>query len=117
MEVQSFKVTPSKILALKTFDFVGDGYTEIGTELLPFSATTPDATSVLARRMLSEDGARAKTFDMSVEGANRALTTIDENRLRNNNGYVLANWMEARAQARSCAALVGGYLVQANIVS
>jgi hypothetical protein len=47
--VQPFKVTPSQILALKTFDFVGDGYTEIGTGLLPFSVTPPDATLASAR--------------------------------------------------------------------
>jgi hypothetical protein len=47
---------------------------------------------------------------MSGEGANGALTTSDVNRLRNNKGYVVADWMAARAQARSYAALVGGLL-------
>jgi hypothetical protein len=67
--VQPFKVTPSQILALKTFDFAGDGYTEVGTGLLPFSVTPPDATSASAHRMLPEDRARsrAETFDMSGE--------------------------------------------------
>jgi hypothetical protein len=37
--VQPFKITPSQIFALKTFDFAGDGYTEVGTGLLPFSVT------------------------------------------------------------------------------
>jgi hypothetical protein len=60
--------------------------------------------------MLSEDRARAETFDMSGEGANGSLTTSDANRLRNNKGYVVADWMEARAQARSYAALVGPLL-------
>jgi hypothetical protein len=105
--VQPFKVTPSQILALKTFDFVVDGYTEVWTGLLPFSFTPPDATSISARRILSEERSRAETFGMSGEGENGALTTSDDNRLRNNTGYVVANWMEARAQARSYAALVG----------
>jgi hypothetical protein len=39
--VQPFKVTPSQILGIKTFDFTGDGYTEAGTGLLPFSVTPP----------------------------------------------------------------------------
>jgi hypothetical protein len=39
--VQPFKVTPSQILALKTFDFAADGYTEVGTGPLPFSVTPP----------------------------------------------------------------------------
>jgi hypothetical protein len=109
--VQPFKVTPSQILALKTFDFAGNGYTEVGTGLLPFSVTPPpDATSASARRMLSEDRARADTFDMSGEGDNGALTTSDVNRLRNNKGYVVVDWVEARAQARSYAALVGALL-------
>jgi hypothetical protein len=89
--VQPFKVAPSQSLAFKTFDFVGDGYTEIGTGLLPFSVVPPDATSASARRMLSEDGACAEMFDMSGDGANGALTTSDANRLRNNKGYIVAD--------------------------
>jgi hypothetical protein len=104
--VQPFKFTPSQILALETFDFVGYGYTEIGTGLLPFSVTPPVATSAWARRMLSEDRARVETFGMSGEGANGAITTSDANRLRKNKGYIIADWMEARAQVRSYAALV-----------
>jgi hypothetical protein len=50
--------------------------------------------------MLSEDRSRAETFDMSGEGANGALTTSDVNRLRNNKGYVVSDWVEARAHAR-----------------
>jgi hypothetical protein len=107
---QPFKVTPSQIIALNTFEFLGDEYTGIETGLLPFSVTPPDATSASARRMLSEDQARADNFDMSGEGANGALTTSDANCLRNNKGYVVADWMEARAQARSYANLVGALL-------
>jgi hypothetical protein len=108
--VKPFKVAPSQILALKTFDFVGDGYAEIGTGLLPFSVTHPDATLASARRMLSEDRARAETFDMSGEGANGAFTTSDANCLQNNKGYIVADWMEAHAQARSYATIVGALL-------
>jgi hypothetical protein len=60
--------------------------------------------------MLSKDQSRAETFDMSGEGANGALTTSDTNRLRNNKGYVVADWFEARAQAWSYASLVGDLL-------
>jgi hypothetical protein len=60
--------------------------------------------------MLSEDRSRAETFDMSGEGANGALTTSDVNRLLNNKGYIVSDWMEVRAQARSYAALVGALL-------
>jgi hypothetical protein len=63
--VQPFEATPSQILALKTLDFVGDGYTEIGIGIISFSVTPPDATSASALRMLSEDRARAETFYMS----------------------------------------------------
>jgi hypothetical protein len=108
--VQPFKVTPSQILALKMFDFLGDGRTEIGTGLLPFSFTPTEATSASDHRMLSENRARAETFDMRGEGANGALTTRDANRLQNNKGYIVADWMEARAQARSYASLVGTLL-------
>jgi hypothetical protein len=45
--VQPFKVTQFHFFALKTIDFVGDGYTEIGTGLLPFSVTPPDTTLVM----------------------------------------------------------------------
>jgi hypothetical protein len=84
--VKPLKFTPSQILALKTFYFMGDGYTEIGTGLITFSVTPPDATSVSACRMLSEDRARAEMFDMSGEGTIEALTTSDANSLQNNKG-------------------------------
>jgi hypothetical protein len=41
--VQTFNVTPSHILALKTFDFMGDSYTEIRTGLLRFGFGSLDA--------------------------------------------------------------------------
>jgi hypothetical protein len=47
---------------------------------------------------------------MSGEGANGALTTSNANRLRNTKGYVVADWMEARAQSRSYAVLVEALL-------
>jgi hypothetical protein len=105
--VLPFKVTPSQSMALKTFYFCGLPVGEIGTGVLPFSIIPPDATSVAAVRATAGNHANADIFDLSGDPIGGALSTRDTQRLRNQKGYILANWGEARVQLRCTLGLLG----------
>jgi hypothetical protein len=105
--VLPFKVTPSQCIALKTFDFAGMSAREIGTGVLPFSIIPPDATSTAAVRAIVGNHANAEIFDLSGDPVSGALSTSDTQRLRNQKGYVVCNWNEARMQLRCNLALRG----------
>jgi hypothetical protein len=95
---------------MKTFDFTGASYSELGTGVPPFSITPADATSDKGRAAIRADRGRAEMFDLSGDSVNGAMTTDDATRMRNYEGYVASNWMEARLQIRSVACLMGTLL-------
>jgi hypothetical protein len=78
---------------------------EVGTGVMPRSIIPPEATSLAASRALANNHAQAETYDLS--GESTTLTTADTQRLRNQKGYLPANWMEARTQLRCTLALLG----------
>jgi hypothetical protein len=84
-DVLPFKVSPSQVIYLKTFDFVGLSMSEVGTVVMPLSIIPPEATSLAASRALANNHAQAETYDLS--GESTALSTADTQRLRNQNGY------------------------------
>jgi hypothetical protein len=103
--VLPFKVSPSQVVALKTFDFAGLSMSEVGTGVMPLSIIPPEATSLAASHALANNHAQAEIYDLS--GESTALTTADTQRLHNQKGYLPANWMEARTQLRCTLALLG----------
>jgi hypothetical protein len=110
LDLVPFQVAPSQVIAMKSFDFTGASYSEIGTGVLPFSIRPVNATSYKGRSAIRADRGRADTFDLSVDSVNGAMTTDDASRMRNYKGYVAADWMEARLQIQSVACLMGALL-------
>jgi hypothetical protein len=106
-DVLTFKVTPSQVISLKTFDFAGLSLSEVGTGVLPLSIIPPEATSLAAFHALARNNSQAETYDISGEPTSGALSIADIQRLRNQKGYLPANWMEARTQIRWTLALLG----------
>jgi hypothetical protein len=104
-DVLPFKVTPSQVIALKTFDFAGLSMSEVGTGVMPLSIIPPEATSLTAYRDLANNHSQAETYDLS--GESTTLSTGDTQRLRNQKGYLPTNWTEARTQLRCTLALLG----------
>jgi hypothetical protein len=104
-DVLPFKVSPSQVIALKTFDFAGLSMSEVGTGVMPIIIIPPEATSLAASRALANNHAQAETYDLS--GESTALSTADTQRMRNQKGYLPDNWMEARTQLRCTLALLG----------
>jgi hypothetical protein len=105
--VLAFKVSPSQVISLKTFDFGGLSMSEVGTGVLPLSIIPPEATSLSASRALANNHAQSETYDLSGEPSLGAMSTADTQRLRNQKGYLPVNWMEARTQLRCMLALLG----------
>jgi hypothetical protein len=104
-DVLPFKVTPSQVIALKTFDLAGLSMSKVGTGVMPLSIIPPEATFLAASRALANNHAQAETYDLS--GKSTTLCTADTQRLRNQKGYLPANWMEERTQLRCTLALLG----------
>jgi hypothetical protein len=105
-----FQVTPSQVMTMKSFDFCGPSYSEIGTGILPFSITPADTTSDRGHAIIMADWARAETYDFSGEAVNGAINTADAARMRNLKGYVPEDWMEARMQHQGMAVMMGELL-------
>jgi hypothetical protein len=110
LDLVPFQVTPSQVIAMKTFDFTGASYSEIGTGVLPFSIPPADAPSSKGLAAIRADRGRAETFDLSGDSVNGAITTNDATHMRNYKGYVASDWMEARLQIQSVACLMGALL-------
>jgi hypothetical protein len=108
--VLPFKVPPSKVVALKTFDFCGISAGEVGTGVLSFSIIPPNATLIIAIRVAAINHVNAEIFYFSGDHTNDAISTSDTQRLRNHKGYILANWVEARVQLRCMLGLLGALL-------
>jgi hypothetical protein len=75
LDLVPFQVTPLQVITIKTFDLTGASYSEIGTDVLPFSITPADATSDKRRAAIRADHGHAETFDLSGENVNGAMTT------------------------------------------
>jgi hypothetical protein len=58
-DVLHFKVSPSQVIALKTFDFVGLSMSEVGTGVMLLSIIPPEATSLAASCALANNQWRA----------------------------------------------------------
>jgi hypothetical protein len=110
LDLVPFQVTPSQVISMKTFDFTGASYSEIGTGVLPFIITPADATLEKGSTAIRADRGRAENFDLSADSVNGVITTDDATRMRNYTDYVAADWMEARLQIRSVACLMGALL-------
>jgi hypothetical protein len=97
LDVPSFEVTPTQVMAFKNFRYAGSSYFNIGSGLLPFSITSTDATSVHARAMLAADRVRANAFDLGADPESGAVAPGKVSRLRNLSGYTHQTWNEARS--------------------
>jgi hypothetical protein len=102
-----FKVTPSQCIALKTFDFSGLSIGEVGTGVLPFSIIPPDATSTTGARAIAGNHANSEIYDVSGDPSSGVLSTSDTQRIRNQKGYVVGSWSEARMQIRCNLGILG----------
>jgi hypothetical protein len=105
--VLPFKVSPSQVISLKTFDFPGLSISKVGTGVMPLSIIHPEATSLAAARALANNHSQAETYDLSGDPTSWALSNVDTQRLRNQRGYLPVNWMEARTQLWCTLALFG----------
>jgi hypothetical protein len=110
VDVPSFEVTPTQVMAFKSFRYAGSTYFDIGSGLLPFSITHSDSTSVQARDMLAADRVRADAFDLGADPENGAVAPGEVARLRNLSGYTPNTWNEARSQLLGIQALMGDLL-------
>jgi hypothetical protein len=106
--VLPFKVSPSQVISLKTFDFAGLSMAEVGTGSPPISIVPPKATSNSAARALPLNHSQAEIYNLSGEPTTGTLSTADTQRLRNQKGYLPVSWMEARTQICRTLALMGG---------
>jgi hypothetical protein len=88
LDLVPFQVTPSQVIAMKTFDFTGTSYSEIGTGLLPFSITPADATSDKGHAAIRANRYCDETFYFSGNGVNGTMITDDATIMRNYKDYV-----------------------------
>jgi hypothetical protein len=110
LDVPSFEVTPTQVMAFKNFRYAGSSYFDIGSGLLPFSIAPSDATSVQARAMLAADRVRADAFDLGGDPESGAVAPGEVARLRNLSGYIPQTWNEALYQLLGIQALMGALL-------
>jgi hypothetical protein len=115
-DVLAFKVLPSQVMSLRTFDFAGLSLSEVDTGVLYFNIISPAATSLSALRALANNNAHMETYYLSGEPTTGALSTADTHRLRNQKGYLSVNWMEARTQMRCTLDLLGSLCGDNNAV-
>jgi hypothetical protein len=106
--VLPFKVSPSQVISLKTFDFAGLSMAEAGTGAPPPQQRASPATSNSAARALPLNQSQTETYNLSGEPTTGTLSTADTQRLRNQKGYLPVSWMEARTQICRTLALMGG---------
>jgi hypothetical protein len=105
-----FQVTYSQVTTTKSFDFCGPSYSDIGTSIIPFSATPSDAMSNQGSAAIMADRCRPETYDLSGKAVNGAIITMDATCLRNLKGYASRDWMEAHMQIQSMAVMMGAFL-------
>jgi hypothetical protein len=95
LDVLSFEVTPTQVMAFKFFRYVGSSYFYIGSGLLLFSITPSDATATRSHAMLAVDRVRADAFDLGGDPESGAVAPGEVARLRNLSGYIPQTWNEA----------------------
>jgi hypothetical protein len=110
LELPSFKVTPTQVMAFKNFWYAGSSYFDIGSGLLPLSITTSEATSVKARAMLAEDHVQANDFYLGADHESGAVAPGEVALLRKLSGYIPQTWNEALPQILGMQALMGALL-------
>jgi hypothetical protein len=110
LDVPSFEVTPTQVMAFKKIHYSGSSYFDIGSGLLPFSITPSDATSTQARAMLAADRVRADAFDLGGDPESGAVAPGEVARLRNLSGHTPQTWNEALSQLLGMQALMGAIL-------
>jgi hypothetical protein len=87
LDVPSFEVTPTQVMAFKNFRYAGSSYFDIRSGLLPFSITPTNATSVQSWAMLAADRVRADAFDLRADPESGTVAPDEVSRLRNLSGY------------------------------
>jgi hypothetical protein len=117
IDVPSFEVNPTKVMAFKNFWYAGSSYFYIGSGLLPFSITPTNATSVQARAMLAADRVRADALDLGADPKSGAVAPGEVSCLLKLNGYNPQTWNEARSQLLGMQALMGAFLGPAQPVA
>jgi hypothetical protein len=116
LNVPSFEVTPTHVMAFKNVRYAGSSYFNIGSGLLPFSITPADATSVQAWAMLATDRVRSDAFELRADPEIGAVAPGEVSRLRNLSGYTPQSWNEARSQLLEMQTLRGALLGPAHPV-
>jgi hypothetical protein len=110
LDVPSFQVTPTQVMAFKNFRYAGLTYFDIGNGLLPLSITPSDATSVQALAMLAADRVRADAFDLGADPENGAVAPGEVASLHNLSGHTPQTWNEASSQLLGMQALMEALL-------
>jgi hypothetical protein len=110
LDVPSFEVTPTLVMAFKNFRYAGSTYFDIGSGLLPFSGMPSDVTSFQARAMLAADRVRVDAFNLGADPENGAMAPGEVAHLYNLSGYTHQMWNEARSQLLGMKAPMGALL-------
>jgi hypothetical protein len=116
LDVPSFEVNPTQVMAFKNFRYAGSSYFDIGSGLLPFIITPTDATLVQARAMLAAERLRADAFGLRADPESGAVAPGEVSRLHNLSGYTPQTWNEARSQLLGMHALMRALLGPAHPV-
>lgn len=117
LKLSRLPASPSHVLDLDQWDFIGTSMDAIGTGLLPFSIVPPDAPSKQARKALVEDTERGRQYDMSGEGVAGAISAGDAKLLYNAKGYVASDWTEADIQLELYGVMLGALLGTRHIIT
>lgn len=117
LKLNRLPASPSHVLCLDQWDFVGVSMDSLGTGLLPFSIVPPDAPSRSARKALLEEADRARQYDMSGEAVAGAISAADAKRLYNTTGYIATEWAEADIQLELYGVLLGTVLGTTHVVT
>jgi hypothetical protein len=87
-DILAFKVSPSQVIALRTFNSADISLGEVGTGILLLSIIPPEATSLSAARALANNHSQAETFDLSGDPSSGVLSTAETQNLCNQKGYL-----------------------------
>lgn len=110
LKLNRLPASPSHVLDLDQWDYVGPSMDAIGTGLLPFSIVPPDAPSKQARQALRDDAERSRQYDMSGEAVAGAISAADAKKLYNAKGYIPCEWAEADIQLELYGVMLGALL-------
>lgn len=111
LKLNRLLASPSHVLDLDQWDYIGTGMDAVGTGLLPFSIVPPDAPSKQAKKDQS------RQYDLSGEGVAGAISATDAKRLYNPKGYVACEWSEADVQLELYGVMLGALLGTLHMVT